>query len=162
MKLTEQQREVLIDSLTALNEKIDEKINTIKKFKWLCSAYLPQSSVEYEKNINVFDIGDKTVKDLESQKEFARNTIWEIFVPLYYNQKQFLLKIKSHNTMPRTKNLSKKFAHLVEDKFPNFDKSGSIKGMKELYYGKNALLVRCGNFIYNVTSEPNIYHEIAD
>lgn len=40
-------------------------------------------------------------------------------------------------------------------RFPNFHKSGSIIGMKKLYYGKNALLVRCGNWIYNVT--PEIY-----
>lgn len=41
--------------------------------------------------------------------------------------------------------------------FPNFDKSGSIKGMKKLYYGNDALLVRCGNYIYNVSSAPEIY-----
>ena len=34
--------------------------------------------------------------------------------------------------------------------YPNFHKSGSITGMKKLYYGKNALLVRCGSYIYNV------------
>ena len=28
-------------------------------------------------------------------------------------------------------------------RFPNFHKSGSIRGMKKLYYGKDALLVRC-------------------
>lgn len=42
-------------------------------------------------------------------------------------------------------------------RFPYFHKSGSILGMKCLYYGKNALLVRCGDYIYNVTSEPEIY-----
>lgn len=26
------------------------------------------------------------------------------------------------------------------------------------YYGVAALLVRCGSYIYNVTSEPNIYY----
>lgn len=41
--------------------------------------------------------------------------------------------------------------------FPNFHKSGSITGMKNLYYGKDALLVRCGNYIYNVTRRPEIY-----
>lgn len=46
-------------------------------------------------------------------------------------------------------------------RFPNFHKTGSITGMKELYYGKNALLVRCGNYIYNVSSEPEIYYSIA-
>lgn len=44
------------------------------------------------------------------------------------------------------------------DKFPNFSATGSIKGMKEKYYGKDALLVRCGSWIYNVSSQPDIYY----
>ena len=43
------------------------------------------------------------------------------------------------------------------DRFPNFHKTGSVRGMKRLYYGKNCLLVRCGNYVYNVTSEPRIF-----
>lgn len=43
------------------------------------------------------------------------------------------------------------------DQYPNFSKNGNIRGMKNLYYGKDALLVRCGNYIYNVTSNPAIY-----
>lgn len=43
------------------------------------------------------------------------------------------------------------------DGFPNFHKSGSISGMKKQYYGKDALLIQSGNYIYNVTSEPEIY-----
>lgn len=43
-------------------------------------------------------------------------------------------------------------------RFPNFHRTGSVRGMKELYYGKDALLVRCGNYIYNVSSEPDIYY----
>lgn len=42
--------------------------------------------------------------------------------------------------------------------FPNFSRSGSIAGMKNLYYGKDALLVRSGEWIYNVTRQPEIYH----
>ena len=34
--------------------------------------------------------------------------------------------------------------------FPSFSVTGSIKGMKEKYYGKDALLVRCGSYIYYV------------
>lgn len=44
-------------------------------------------------------------------------------------------------------------------RFPNFHKTGSVAGMKKLYYGMDALLVRCGNFIYNVSSEPSIYNQ---
>ena len=43
--------------------------------------------------------------------------------------------------------------------FPNFHKSGSISGMKRMYYGMNALLVRCGSYIYNVTTAPEIYYQ---
>ena len=43
--------------------------------------------------------------------------------------------------------------------FPNFHKSGSIRGMKKLYYGLNALLVQSGGYIYNVSSQPAIYYQ---
>lgn len=45
--------------------------------------------------------------------------------------------------------------------FPNFSVTGSVRGMKRLYYGKDALLVRKGAFIYNVTAEPSIYYGVA-
>lgn len=44
-------------------------------------------------------------------------------------------------------------------RFPNFHHTGSIKGMKRMYYGNQALLVRCGAYIYNVSSEPSIYYQ---
>ena len=44
--------------------------------------------------------------------------------------------------------------------FPNFSATGNIKGMKDKFYGKDALLVRCGSWIYNVTSKPSIYDSI--
>lgn len=60
----------------------------------------------------------------------------------------------------KVKTLSKEYHNKVVN-FPNFDKSGSIRGMKKLYYGKDALLVRCGGYIYNVSVEPSIYYELA-
>ncbi len=45
-------------------------------------------------------------------------------------------------------------------RFPNFSVTGSIKGMKKLYYGKDALLIKCGSYIYNVSSQPHIYHSL--
>ena len=42
-------------------------------------------------------------------------------------------------------------------RFPNFSASGNIWGMKNKYYGKDALLVKCGSWIYNVSDEPIIY-----
>ena len=44
--------------------------------------------------------------------------------------------------------------------YPNFSASGSIKGMKDRVYGKNATLIRCGSYIYNVPKE--IYDNIDD
>ena len=45
--------------------------------------------------------------------------------------------------------------------FPNFHISGSIKGMKEKYYGKDALLVKCRSYIYDVSCCPDIYFSLA-
>ena len=45
------------------------------------------------------------------------------------------------------------------DRFPNFHRTGSVRGMKKLYYGADSLLVHCGDYIYNVTSEPQIYNQ---
>lgn len=42
--------------------------------------------------------------------------------------------------------------------YPNFSASGSIRGMKALYYGKNALLIRSGSYIYNVPKEVYDYY----
>lgn len=42
--------------------------------------------------------------------------------------------------------------------YPNFHRNGSIKGMKEQFYGKDCLLVQCGDYIYNVSSNPEIYN----
>ena len=47
------------------------------------------------------------------------------------------------------------------ENFGNFSTTGSIKGMKNKYYGKNALLVRCGSYIYNVTRKPEYYYNLA-
>ncbi len=32
---------------------------------------------------------------------------------------------------------------------------------KKAYYGRDALLVRCGSYIYNVSSAPEIYYKVA-
>ena len=53
----------------------------------------------------------------------------------------------------RTKTLYRRDGERIGiSRFPNFHKSGSIAGMIKLYYGKNALLIRCGRWIYNVSS----------
>jgi hypothetical protein len=44
------------------------------------------------------------------------------------------------------------------NELPSFSATGSIKGMKEQVYGKDALLVRCGSYIYNCSSVPEIYN----
>lgn len=60
----------------------------------------------------------------------------------------------------RTKYLSVKEAEGLElAQYPNFASNGSIAGMRKLYYGKHALLVKSGSYIYNVTSNPSIYNQ---
>lgn len=61
----------------------------------------------------------------------------------------------------RVKTLKKEYLYKVED-LPNFKVDGSIRGMKDLYYGKDALLVRCDGYIYNVSRHPDIYYLLAD
>ena len=62
----------------------------------------------------------------------------------------------------RVKTLTKEQGEKVNiHDFPNFSVTGSVTGMKNLYYGLDAKLVRCGSWIYNVTSEPRIYDELA-
>lgn len=61
----------------------------------------------------------------------------------------------------RVKTLPIDKLELVTDQFPNFSKTGSISGMKAKFYGKGALLVKCGSYIYNVTSKPSIYDNEA-
>ena len=64
--------------------------------------------------------------------------------------------------MARVKTLSVSDGIRVNiDNYPNFHRTGSIIGMKKHYYGKDALLVRCGQYIYNVTSNPKIYNDLA-
>ena len=43
--------------------------------------------------------------------------------------------------------------------FPNFSASGSIKGMKDKFYGKDALLIKSGSYIYKVTPEVYDYYK---
>ncbi len=77
--------------------------------------------------------------------------------------------LKENNYNPRTesnkpvKHLSKKDGdRLGISEFPNFSATGNISGMKKQYYGKGALLVKCGSFIYHVSSEPDIYFKEAN
>jgi len=60
----------------------------------------------------------------------------------------------------KTRTLSVKEGNQLRiSRFPNISTSGSIKGMKDKYWGKNALCVKCGSYIYNVSSEPSIYEQ---
>ena len=56
--------------------------------------------------------------------------------------------------MPRVRYMNKqqKAAYNLSQ-YPNFSATGSIYGMKKLYYGMDALLVRSGSWIYKVPAE---------
>lgn len=53
-----------------------------------------------------------------------------------------------------------KFHGLVAD-CPNFHRSGSIRGMRKQFYGANATLVRCGQWIYNISGSP-MFNEVIN
>lgn len=66
--------------------------------------------------------------------------------------------LEEKNYPVRTMSISKG-ERIGLDIFPNFHKSGSTSGMKKQYYGKSALLVKSGNYIYKVTKE---IYDMAD
>ncbi|RKY69343.1 MAG: hypothetical protein DRQ02_01400 [Candidatus Latescibacterota bacterium] len=52
---------------------------------------------------------------------------------------------------PRVKRLKvKEGKKLGIGQYPNFSVTGSVTGMRKRFYGQQALLVRCGSYIYNV------------
>jgi len=59
----------------------------------------------------------------------------------------------------RIKRLSVDFQAMLDD-CPNFHQSGSPKYWRTIY-GKGALMVRCGYYVYNVTLKPEIYFDYA-
>lgn len=53
--------------------------------------------------------------------------------------------------MARVRYMDKEMKKIYNlEQYPNFSSTGSVKGMKERYYGKDALLVRSGSWIYKV------------
>lgn len=82
MKLSTQELQdlklILIDSIELLRKEKDQKIETIRSFKWLCHNYLPQHGDKYIKNINVFEIQDKTIKDLETSFDDKNKLLMKI------------------------------------------------------------------------------------
>jgi len=60
----------------------------------------------------------------------------------------------------RTKQLNKDVpTHILAKLYtcPNFHRTGSIIGMKKMYYGMDSLLVKSGSYIYNVSAYPDIW-----
>ncbi len=56
--------------------------------------------------------------------------------------------------MPRVRYMNKEQKKEYNlSQYPNFSVTGSIAGMKKLYYGEDALLVRSGSWIYHVPEE---------
>ena len=43
------------------------------------------------------------------------------------------------------------------DSCPNIDVTGSVKGMKKLFWGERALVVKCGSYYFKVNSIPEIW-----
>lgn len=96
------------------------------------------------------------------QWPFARKTVFPAkkLKGLHKREKYQISPILKTQGIMRTRRMTIEQGRRVGiDRFPNFHKSGSIRGMKRLYYGKDCLLVRCGSYIYNVSAEPRIYYQ---
>lgn len=59
--------------------------------------------------------------------------------------------------MAKVKYLPKSVKDISGGIYPSIHHSGSVKGMKDLYWGKNALVVKQGSYFYNVSADPKIY-----
>lgn len=60
-----------------LDKHYEETENTIRQFKWLTK--IPQQGEEYTKNINVWELQDKTIKELEQEKQAINKLIQKLF-----------------------------------------------------------------------------------
>ena len=56
--------------------------------------------------------------------------------------------------MPRTKYMNKELKEQYNlSQYPNAGPNANITGMKKMFYGKDALLVKSGQYIYHVPKE---------
>jgi len=81
----------------------------------------------------------------KNEKHFAVSIIVRTFV---HQKKQHMGKKTKYVTK---KQLEEKGIDLSV--FPNFSRSGSIIGMRKQYYGKGALLIIHGSYVYHVPEE---------
>jgi len=75
MILSTEDKTVLSLALRLLDEYHDAREKTCREFKHICHEHLPQVGEGYVANLNVFDIQDKTVKDIQEAKLRDRETI---------------------------------------------------------------------------------------
>ena len=98
----------------------------------------------------------------ESQKKKAIKLLTPIVMEISRQLKEEQVYNPRTESNKPVKDLSKKDGErLGIDEFPSFSSTGNVSGMKKQYYGKGALLVKCGSYIYHVSSNPKIYFEEA-
>lgn len=78
MKLTNEERDILHLALQKLDDYYINLEKTCREFKWICHDHLPQSGEGYLENKNVFNIQDKTIKDINESKIKANQLIMKI------------------------------------------------------------------------------------
>jgi hypothetical protein len=81
--LSPKEIEILEFAIQLLDSHYDELERTVKRFKWICHAHLPQADTKendngYSKNKNVFDIQDKTITDIQKAKAEGREVIMKL------------------------------------------------------------------------------------
>lgn len=61
----------------------------------------------------------------------------------------------------KTKTLHSQDAKKLASAVSQFSQVRKHQWNEKAYYGRDALLVRCGSYIYNVSSAPEIYYKVA-
>ena len=114
--------------------------------------------------IKISGCDDQRQRIVDIVRSWLRTKTAKQILDLENSDNIFKSQYNQDDKAPKKKNFRVKtfrYNDKLLENYPNFHRTGSIRGMKKLYYGQDALLVRKGNYIYNVTSNPQIYHEMS-
>lgn len=71
------------------------------------------------------------------------------------------MKYSNRKYYNEDKTLHSQDAKSWHQQFSQFSQVRKHQWNEKAYYGQDALLVRCGSYIYNVSSAPEIYYKVA-
>jgi len=169
--MTNEQKQKFKQLLKPIVMEIRQQLKEQNKNLYTASMPTPDGPlggyVKYNDYSKKFEVG--TDDDFVGRFDKENDAVEELKSMGFKNiKKESVNRLKEEVYNPRTesnkpvKYLSKQDGQrLGLDDFPSFSATGSVSGMKKQYYGKGALLVKCGPYIYHVSSQPKIYFDEA-